>query len=390
MFTGAYVAVTFPVAFWLLPTGREAPPAFSQPRQEVVWQVDTTDGKGLRDLALRQARVWRPIDTAAFDFSTNPADPSGGLSQPVVRCRYISRPARGTTPKFDCVLPDGEVVKVKYGRSGEIHAEVAAARLLTALGFGADRMFLIPRVRCYGCMRTPFYTVWALDYVKLRDTVMRTVPEDSFTDFDWTAVERHFEGMPIESGDEGGWPWFELDEIDPSLGANRGERDALRLAALLIAHWDNKADNQRLVCLDKTEPSNTPCAKPFALIHDLGASFGPNKMNLENWRDAPIWQDRARCTVSMKSLPYDGATFRDAQISEPGRQLLARGLNALTDAQLKALFVAARFPEFFGGHGQPADPDAWARTARARMRQITDGPPCPTTITAEHAEHAER
>src|SRR5215216_7966947 len=117
IFTGAYVAVSFPVAFWLLPPGREAPPAFSPPRQEVVWHADDDGGKKLRDLALRQARVWRhdPVDPAALDFSTNPPDPSGTLSQPLVRCRYISKAAHGTTPKFDCVLPDGEVIKVKYG-----------------------------------------------------------------------------------------------------------------------------------------------------------------------------------------------------------------------------------------------------------------------------------
>ena len=67
------------------------------------------------------------------------------------------------------MLPDGEVVKVKYGHTGEIHAELAASRLLAALGFGADRMYLVPRLRCFGCVRTPFYTVWALDYVHARD-----------------------------------------------------------------------------------------------------------------------------------------------------------------------------------------------------------------------------
>src|SRR5678815_4499020 len=249
MFTAAYVALSFPVAFWLLPTGREAPPAFAAPRQEPAWHLDGTRGKPIRDLALREARVWNPVDAAAADLSANPPDPSGALSQSIVRCKYISEPARGTTPKFDCALADGEVVKVKYGRTGEIHAEIAAARLLTALGFGADRMYLIPRLRCYGCMRTPFYTNWVLDRMHTREFVARSVPEDRYTDFEWAAVERHFDGLPIEAGTHKGWAWFELDSIDPSLGANRAERDALRLTAVLLGHWDNKAANQRLVCL---------------------------------------------------------------------------------------------------------------------------------------------
>jgi hypothetical protein len=386
MFTAAYVAISFPVAFWLLPTGREAPPAFAAPRPQPVWHLDATGGKGVRDLALRQARVWSPAAPAAADLAANPPDPSGALSQPLVKCRYISEPARGTTPKFDCALPDGEVIKVKYGATGEIHAEIAATRLLTALGFGADRMYLVPRVRCYGCMRTPFYTVWALDYVRMRDTVMRTVPPDSYTDFEWATAELRFEGTPIVVGEESGWAWFELDDVDPTLGATRAERDALRLAAMLLAHWDNKADNQRLVCRESPASAGAPCPKPFALIHDLGATFGPNKMNLDAWSNAPIWRDRAACTVSMKSFPYHGATFRDTQISEAGRQFLLRGLDALTDGQLNALFTSARFPEFFGGRGKSADVRAWTQTLRHKIQQIGDGPPCPDVVKPTSTE----
>jgi hypothetical protein len=145
-----------------MPTGREQPPSpFAAPRARHAWPLDASAPEAARTAALHQARVWTPVDAAAADLGVNPADPAGTLSDPIVRCRYLDGPARGTTAKFDCVLPDGEVVKVKYGHTGEINAEIAATRLLTALGFGADRMFLIPHVRCYGCVRTPVYTSWA-------------------------------------------------------------------------------------------------------------------------------------------------------------------------------------------------------------------------------------
>ena len=83
-------------------------------------------------------------------------------------------------------------------------------------------------------MRTPFYTNWVLDKVHAREFVARSVPEDRYTDFEWAAVERHFDGLSIEAGTHKGWAWFELDPIDPSLGANRAERDALRLTAVLL------------------------------------------------------------------------------------------------------------------------------------------------------------
>lgn len=376
--TGAYLAASLGLALWLLPTGREEPPSFAAPRHDHEWPVDPAHADTVRTLALRQARVWKATDVAAADLSANPPDPTGLLSEPIVRCRYLSEPARGTTQKFNCVMPDGEVVKVKYGHTGEIQAELAATRLLTALGFGADRMYLIPRLRCYGCLRTPFYAAWALDYLHLRDRVMHTVPLDAYTDFDWVAVERHFDGAAIETSDRKGWEWIELDNIDPSAGATRAERDALRLAAMLLAHWDNKASNQRLVCLSDPAGSDRRCPRPFALIQDLGATFGPNKVDLDNWKQAPIWIDRARCTVSMRPFPYDGATFHDREISEAGRHLMVRQLAALGDRQLVTLFTAARFAEF-SGHGAGGDVNAWARVLRAKIQDIVDGPACPSS-----------
>lgn len=376
--SGIYFASSIALAAWLLPSGREASPVtFAPPHERATWTgTRTTDAD--RTLALRRAAVWTPTNVAAMDVAANPADPTGQLSQPIVRCRYLDRPAHGTTPKFDCVLPDGEIIKVKYGHTGEIHAEIAATRLLAALGFGADKMYLVPRVRCYGCVRTPFYTVWALDYVHARDVFTRSVPDDSFTDFEWAAVERHFEGMDIEGGPEGGWAWYELDTTDPSRPGSRVERDALRLAAMLLAHWDNKAPNQRLVCLALSSTSGEPCPRPFALIHDLGATFGPNKMDLEHWKQAPIWADRSRCTVSMRQFPYGGSTFHDAQISEAGRQLIVQQLSALRQSQLVGLFTAARFPEFHGGGGTEADPRAWAAALLDKVHQIASAGPCPT------------
>jgi hypothetical protein len=376
--SGVYLASSVALAAWLLPAGRERSPVdFAAPRENAKWGAGNQAPLDLRNLAMRQAKVWTPTDISTVDLGANPPDATGLLSQPIVRCRYLDGPARGTTAKFDCVLPDGEVVKVKYGNTGEIHAEIAASRLLAALGFGADRMYMVPRVRCYGCVRTPYYTMKVLDYVHARERLVRSVPEDSYTDFEWVAVERRLEGAEIEAGDRDGWAWHELDPVDPSRGASRAERDALRLFAMLLSHWDNKASNQRLMCLSPSTPEGA-CAQPFAYIHDLGATFGPNKVALEHWSRVPIWSDRGRCTVSMRQFPYSGGTFPDTQISEAGRRLIARQLGGLTERQLVALFTAAHFPEFHGGRGTAAEPKAWATVFLDKVRQIADAGPCPS------------
>lgn len=365
-----YIAASVALAAWMLPTGRErSPVTFAAPRAKVLWPLTGAAPEVARAVALKQARVWTPVDAAHVDLATNPPDPTGTMSDNIVRCRYLDSPAHGTTAKFDCVLPDGEVIKVKYGHTSEIQAEIAASRLLTALGFGADRMFLVPRVRCYGCVRTPFYTDWVLDKLHARALLIRSIPPDSYTDFEWTSVERRFGGLPIESPDRPGWAWFELDATDSSLGANRAERDALRLAAVLLAHWDNKASNQRLVCLAPAPSRPAPCPQPFALINDVGATFGPNKVDLDHWRAVPIWTDPARCTVSMRQFPYSGSTFPDTAISERGRQLIAHQLQALSEPQVRSLFSGARFP---------GDARTWAAALRDKIRQIVDAGPCPS------------
>jgi len=385
---GTYLAASTAFTVWLLPWRRESPPAFQPPKGERIWRADPAQTSTVRDLALSQAKVWRPIDPATVDLGANPADPTGALSVDPVRCRYLPAEAHGTTAKFTCALPDGEVVKVKYGHTGEIHAEIAASRLLMALGFGADRMYLVPRLRCYGCVRTPFYTVWALDFIHARDLLLRRVPDDEYADFEWVAVERRFEGATIEAADREGWAFFELDNVDPP--SARATRDALRLAAMLLAHWDNKAENQRLVCEDSASGAAGVCQHPFALVHDLGATFGPNKVDLEHWKSAPIWADRQACLVSMRPFPYDGGTFRDATISEAGRQLIAAQLAALDDGQLDSLFSGARFSEFHGGTGESADVHAWTRVLRSKIRDIVEGPACPSLTPDQAISSADR
>ena len=266
---------------------------------------------------------------------------------------------------------------MKYGHTGEIHAELAASRLLTALGFGADPVFLIPRVRCYGCPRFPFYLMWALDHVGAREPVTGWMADDRFTDFEWVAVERRFEGSEIEGRDRKGWAWYELDRVDPTRGATRTEIDAARLVAMFLSHWDNKADNQRLVCASSLGEGGR-CEEPFALIQDLGATFGPNKVNLETWQATAIWADAKQCTVSMREFPYDGGTFADVQITEAGRALIARQLSALSESQIVTLFSASRFPEFHRGAGRAADAQAWADVFRDKVRQIAAAGPCPS------------
>src|SRR4029453_12260151 len=97
----------------------------------------------------------------------------------------------GTTPKFDCVFAGGDTVKVKYGRTAEIHGEAAATTLLRMLGYAADTITLVPRLRCYGCPRHPFVAAHLRQAFHLLPFMPEQIPY-GVTDFEWVAVERKF------------------------------------------------------------------------------------------------------------------------------------------------------------------------------------------------------
>jgi hypothetical protein len=334
----------------------------------------------LREEALAAARVWSPpaIPIAQFDFTSNP--PLGFEPSDEVSCRFTVENLSGRTPKFHCQLPDGRDIKVKYGRyNAELQAELAGTRLLRALGFPSDDMFRVRAVHCAGCPAFPFQSLACRDRFGV-DLLCFGGPLDySHTrTFVSAVVERRVNARVIESFDGQGWSWYELDRIDPARGgSSRAEVDALRLLAVFLAHWDNKAANQRLICPAGRESSGGGCAAPVAMIQDLGATFGPNRIDLPNWRAAPMWQDRATCTVSMHALPYTGATFPDHRISEAGRLMIAGLLEQVSTRQLEDLFTASGIVLYDALDGEARTASAWAKAFRDKTKAIREGPPCP-------------
>ena len=346
-------------------TGDPLPPGDYSPRP-IPHDFTLPAGEGLRMRAdaLRRAEVWRPPETPipSADLGRNPPGPGGFTADDVVSCRFELKSSDGRTPKFQCVVAGGDALKVKYGHNNpETFGEVAATRLVSALGFGADRMHVVSRVRCFGCPAYPYPRVPIFD--ALRTDWSRAI------DFDMAVIERRLPGFEVE----GGWSWPELSAVDASAGgATPEELDALRLLAVFLNNWDAKPANQRLICAAATGR----CEQPFLYMQDLGQTFGPKSIDIEGWTRTPVWADAGSCRVSMRGLPWDGATFEDATISEEGRLFLAGLLRQLRVEQVRGLFAGARFTEFFRNR-DGADVEAWARAFESRVAQIADRPPCP-------------
>jgi hypothetical protein len=287
--------------------------------------------------AIRHARVWTAGSVESADLKAGPQGPGAFGAGDTIRCDFVPRPhGRGSTLKFDCALPSGRELKVRYGRTnGEVYAQVAATRLLWALGFGANRMYPV-RVECRGCAPNPFK--------------QRTVADRSrVVVFDPATVDEKADGQTMESKPDEGWSWKELDLVDETAGGAAPEqRDAFKLLAVLIQHSSNKAINQRVLCLD-----SDGCARSQMIIVDLGKTFGrANALNrdaiaavsFEAWSGMPVWKSTESGCVGNLPGSWSG-TLHNPRIGEPGRKFLADLLSQLTDAQLRDLFRVARFTE---------------------------------------------
>jgi hypothetical protein len=297
---------------------------------------------------LNRATVWEPRDIPSADVAAGPDEPGAFAPDAVVSCDFAGRPGSGRSPKFTCALSPHDRVKVKFGQTnGEVYAEVAATRLLWLLGFYADRMYPV-RVLCRHCPQ------------KLGGTA---TSDPDVSEFAIAAIERPFAGAEIDLRHRRGWEWGELDIAK---GSSRRERDALKLAAVLMQHTDSKSEQQRLLCPDAA------CERPVAMITDLGMTFGraslynnnsPSSVNLGAWARTPVWAGPSGCTGNI-TKSSTGSLDRP-QISEAGRAFLAERLRQVSDRQLRDLFTVARFDK---RHGDSID--AWIAAFRAKCREI--------------------
>jgi hypothetical protein len=290
----------------------------------------------VRTAAIRRAQVWRPTNIPALNLAAGPQGHGAFPPGATITCDYVEKRTEGHSPKFFCAPPSGDELKVKFGRdNGEVYAEVAATRLLWALGFGADAMYSV-KVVCRGCP------------ARLGGTPMDGLDRRLF---DPAAVERKMPGKEIVTKDKQGWAWQELDLVDEetSGGAPRAHRDALKLVAALLQHSDSKPAQQRLACLDDVFVADAPCVHPFMLINDLGQTFGRantfnrdviGSANFARWSATPVWRDKTGCVANLSGSLTGTLTY--PRISEEGRQFLAGLLVQLSDAQIDDLFEAAR------------------------------------------------
>jgi hypothetical protein len=243
--------------------------------------------------AIQRASVWSPTEISSVDFRTGPKVEGAFAPNQWVTCVYKELEMHGQSPKFTCETSPGQEIKVKYGGgNAEIFGEVLATRLFWGIGFPADRMFPV-RVRCHGCPADPKHSPKRIAGTQ---------------EFDPAVVERKLPGRAMETAENSGWRWSELDDIGPeSPKGSRAQRDALKLLAAFIQHSDSKPENQRILCPRGQEVGKIGCRTPVLMIQDLGITFGQatslnknrNAVSLAGWSQVPVWKDPAKCVAEL-------------------------------------------------------------------------------------------
>ena len=338
-----------------------------------------------RKQAEQTARVFREPDPGynpvlGYNPATGPRRgapevDANGLARPI-NCVANKNPSpgSGTTPKFHCSVPgivdeNGNPIRLKVKphfkgqtpdkRNGEVYGEFLSSRFSKALGFFADDEW-VADVTCADCEKS----------------LTRSFQGTKFNPFQPAAGIELSLGHGIDvncNGKDFGALAGSLQKLLQS-GVPRAEIDAFKLWLAFIDHGDTKDENQKFACLkSRKNADNTRTCEPgeaVFYVSDMGSTFGyssasEKKARLAVWKGKdPIRASGGHCNTTAKSVG-------DTGISEEGRQLLARGLQRLLDAErtdgtITNVFRASRNAE------RDQAPEEWTREFERKARTIID------------------
>jgi hypothetical protein len=172
---------------------------------------------------------------------------SGGeKSQPRAPFTFLGERKHDSNPKFDARDADGHKWRVKLG--AEARPEVAASRLLWAVGYYTDDDYVLPSA--------------TIPNLHLHHTAHSVQDGD-------VVIDALFRRKPHSEKRIAAWAWKQ----NPFLGTR--EFNGLRVMMALLNSWDLKTENNAVY-------SGPESDRQFFLVTDIGASFGTNSVRIKN------------------------------------------------------------------------------------------------------------
>jgi hypothetical protein len=163
---------------------------------------------------------------------------------------FTKEDMNATSPKFDVKDANGDKWKVKLG--DEARPETVATRLVWAVGFHTDEDYFLPAIHVEGMPA-------------------RVHRGRQFIDADGTMRNARLERSIPGQKKVGDWKWTD------GLYTGTREWNGLRVLMALINNWDLKDVNNSIYSEKDGEL--------IYVVSDLGASFGPTKLDLGHGHD---------------------------------------------------------------------------------------------------------
>jgi hypothetical protein len=212
----------------------------------------------------RTQMLWRdPGPIGARDLFWGPGSEEHAPKPPF---SFVSEDDSGTKPKVVVSDKTGMLWTAKFASESktgsEVHSEIAASRLVWALGYFVEEHYYVPKG-----------TISGVQGVLRKRTAAAIAPDGSFK-------ESRFEREPPEI-DRG--PRWDLED-NPFAGSR--ELSGLKMMAMLLNNWDARPGNTRILRV----PVADGIEERFVLS-DLGTAFGkiagrPTRWNLTDYKNS--------------------------------------------------------------------------------------------------------
>jgi hypothetical protein len=205
------------------------------------------DHKPIAAAEVHNAILWHdPGDIASKNLFYGLGGEDG---QPKPPFTFVDEDRNGSNPKFDVRDANGTKWRAKLG--AEARPEVAASRLLWAIGYFTDVDYVVPKATIAGLRMHRGHS-----YIHNGDQVADT----------------RFAHKPRHEKRIAGWAW----KHNPFLGTR--EFNGLRVMIGMLNSFDLKNANNAVYRDSKT-------GQQIFLMSDTGASFGTNTVRIENVND---------------------------------------------------------------------------------------------------------
>jgi len=271
---------------------------------------------------------------------------------------FVSEDDSGTKPKVDVTDATGMLWTAKFASESktgsEVHSEIAASRLVWALGYFVEEHYYVAKG-----------TITGIQGALRKRTAHAIGPDGSFK-------ASRFEREPPEI-DRG--PRWDLED-NPFTGSR--ELSGLKMMAMLLNNWDARPGNTRILRV----PVANGIEERFVLS-DLGTAFGkisgrPTRWNLTDYKNSDFIRG-----IAGDSLVFCHGLDMQPPLSVPldHARWFSQLASQLTPTQVRRAFEAS------GARRSEIDGFSKAVLARiAQLRAAIDGQqtsPCLDPITTQ-------